>query len=66
MKEKIIRAVAGSLVLISAMLAFYVNIYWLWLAVFVGVNLLQSSFTRFCPLEKILGQLGIDSVEDKK
>ncbi|MGX5689495.1 YgaP family membrane protein [Arcticibacter tournemirensis] len=54
MRERIIRAVAGSLVLISALLAFTVNINWLWLAVFVGFNLLQSSVTGFCPLEKIL------------
>jgi hypothetical protein len=59
MKERIVRAVAGSLILISITLAFYVNIQWLWLGVFVGVNLLQSSFTRFCPLEIILDKAGI-------
>jgi hypothetical protein len=60
MKERIVRAVAGTFVLISIVLAFYVNIQWLWLGVFVGVNLLQSSFTRFCPLEKILDAFGVD------
>lgn len=65
MKEKIVRAVAGALVLISTMLAFYVNIHWLWLAVFVGFNLLQSSFTKFCPLEKILDKLGVESAVSK-
>lgn len=60
MKERIVRAVAGTLVLTSIVLAFYVNIQWLWLGVFVGVNLLQSSFTKFCPLEKILEGMGID------
>ena len=54
MKERIVRAVAGLFVLTSLLLAQFVNLHWLWLAVFVGVNLLQSSFTRFCPLEKIL------------
>jgi hypothetical protein len=54
MKERIIRAVAGSLVLASIPLAIFVDINWIWLAIFVGVNLLQSSFTKFCPLEKIL------------
>jgi hypothetical protein len=34
---------------------------WIWLGVFVGVNLLQSSVTRFCPLEKILIAAGIKS-----
>jgi hypothetical protein len=38
----------------------YVSIKWLWLGVFVGVNLLQSSFTKFCPLEKILDAAGVE------
>ncbi|NNV56708.1 YgaP family membrane protein [Limnovirga soli] len=59
MKEKIVRAVAGTFVLTSIILAFYVNIAWLWLGVFVGVNLVQSSITGFCPLEKILDKAGI-------
>jgi len=57
MKERIVRAVAGSLILISLLLALYVSTKWLWLTGFVGFNLLQSSFTRFCPLEKILERL---------
>ena len=61
MKERIVRAVAGLFVLLSIALAHFVNIHWLWLAVFVGVNLLQSSFTKFCPLEKILDKAGIES-----
>jgi len=60
MKERIVRAVAGIFVLTSIVLAFYVNIQWLWLGVFVGVNLFQSAFTRFCPLEKILEAVGVD------
>ncbi len=59
MRERIVRAVAGTIVLVSIVLAFYVDIHWLWLGVFVGVNLLQSSFTKFCPLEKILDAVGI-------
>ncbi|MBL0132803.1 MAG: DUF2892 domain-containing protein [Chitinophagaceae bacterium] len=59
MRERIVRAVAGTLVLTSIVLAFNVNINWLYLGVFVGVNLLQSSFTKFCPLEKILDAAGI-------
>ena len=54
MKERIIRGVAGTFVLASIVLTQYVSINWVWLGVFVGVNLLQSSFTKFCPLEKIL------------
>lgn len=59
MKERIVRAVAGALILTSIVIAFYVNLQWLWLGVFVGVNLVQSSFTRFCPLEIILEKTGI-------
>ena len=59
MRERIVRAVAGAMVLISIALAYFVNIYWLGLAAFVGINLLQSSFTRFCPLEIILDKAGI-------
>lgn len=59
MKERIVRAVAGAMVLTNITLAYTVNINWLWLGVFVGVNLLQSAFTRFCPLELILKEAGI-------
>lgn len=59
MKERIVRAVAGTIVLTSVSLAFFIDIRWLWLGVFVGVNLLQSSFTKFCPLEKILSAAGV-------
>jgi hypothetical protein len=61
MKERIVRAVAGTLVLVSITLAFLVNPYWLGIAAFVGINLLQSSLTRFCPLEKILDKAGVAS-----
>ena len=64
MKERIVRAVAGALVLASITLAYFVNINWLLLSAFVGVNLLQSSFTKFCPLEKILDKAGIKSKGD--
>ena len=53
-KELIIRAVAGTFILASLGLSVWVNIQWLWLAAFVGLNLLQSSFTKFCPLDMIL------------
>lgn len=60
MKERIVRAVAGLFMLLSVALAYFVSPYWLILALFVGFNLLQSSFTQFCPLEKILDSMGID------
>jgi len=59
MKNRIVRAIAGSFVIISLLLAVYININWLWFTAFVGVNLLQSSFTKWCLLEDILTKLGI-------
>ena len=59
MKNRIVRAVAGTFVLISLMLAIYANINWLWFTAFVGVNLLQSSFTKWCLMEDILSKFGI-------
>ncbi len=61
MRERIVRRVAGTMVLISITLAFFVNIQWLLLAAFVSVNLIQSSFTKWCPLEKILDKAGVPS-----
>jgi hypothetical protein len=57
--ENIIRALAGTLVLVSLALAHYVYPNWIWLAVFVGFNLLQSAFTGFCPAEILLKKLGL-------
>jgi len=59
MRERIVRTVAGTFVLISLVLALLVSNYWLWFTAFVGVNLIQSSFTGFCPLEKILDEFNI-------
>lgn len=63
MRERIVRAVAGTLVLISISLAYFIDINWLLLAAFVGLNLLQSSFTRFCPLEVILDKAGVEKAK---
>jgi len=52
--ENTIRAFAGSFVLISLALGYFVSPYWFLFTAFVGVNLLQSAFTHFCPLEIIL------------
>ncbi len=51
--ENSIRLLAGSLVLISVTLSQLVSPYWLILTAFVGLNLVQSSFTRFCPAEMV-------------
>ncbi len=57
--EMIIRRFAGSFILVSLLLAHYHSAYWLWVTAFVGFNLLQSSFTNFCPLEIILRKMGV-------
>ncbi len=54
MKNRIVRAVAGTFVLLSLLLAVKVDIKWLWFTAFVGANLLQSSITKWCLLEDIL------------
>lgn len=54
MINRIVRAVAGTFIVISLLLAVYVNQNWLWFTGFVGINLLQSSFTKWCLLEDIL------------
>ncbi len=57
--EKWIRVIAGSFTLISVILAVCVSKWWLLWAAFVGVNLIQSSFTGWCLAEKILKKLGV-------
>ncbi len=57
--ESYIRILAGTLVLISISLGHFVSSWWLLLAAFVGVNLVQSVFTGFCPAEIILHKLGL-------
>ncbi len=54
MINRIVRAVAGTFIIISVLLAMYVNQNWLWFTLFVGANLLQSSFTKWCLMEDIL------------
>ena len=57
MRERIFRAVVGIMILLSIVLAFYVNINWLLLTAFVGINLLQSSITKWCLLDDILKKI---------
>jgi hypothetical protein len=61
--ERIVRIVAGTFVLLSLALGapaspLFVSAHFLWFTAFVGANLLQSGFTRFCPLEIILRRAG--------
>ena len=57
--DRVILAFAGSMILITLLLSQIHSIYWLWFTTFVGANLLQSSFTGFCPMVKILKPLGL-------
>ncbi len=62
--ERIIRLVAGTLVLVSVLLGAagspaFQDVRWLWLATFVGANLAQSAVTSFCPLASILRAAGV-------
>ena len=55
----IVRRFAGIFVLASLLLAYFHSPHWLWFTAFVGFNLVQSSFTNFCPLEMGLRKLGV-------
>jgi hypothetical protein len=64
--ERLVRIFAGAFVLVSLALGveaspLYVSQNFLWFTAFVGANLFQSGFTRFCPLEMILVKLGVKS-----
>lgn len=58
MTDRILRGVAGLFLLISLMLAHFVNPNWLWFSVFIGLNLFQSAFTNWCPMMFFLKKLG--------
>jgi hypothetical protein len=59
MLNKYFRAIVGVMVLLSAVLTVCVNQNWIWLTVFIGVNILQSAYTKWCLLETILMKLGV-------
>ena len=59
--EKMIRVLAGLMILVSVSLAHFVSPKWLLLTCFVGVNLIQSSLTGFCPAGIVLKRFGIGS-----
>lgn len=64
--ERAIRALAGTLVTVSVILGYYVSPYWFLLTLFVGINLFQSSITRWCLAEQIIAKLGIVKPEQSK
>jgi hypothetical protein len=59
--ERYVRMVAGAFVMVSLSLGYWVHHGWFCFTAFVGLNLFQSAFTGFCPLELILRRLGVQS-----
>lgn len=59
MLERILRGVAGTFIILSLGLAYYVHPGWLWFTAFVGLNLLQSAFTNWCPMIWLLKKRGL-------
>jgi hypothetical protein len=57
--ERALRLMAGLVILFSLALAHYVSPNWLWLTAFVGLNLLQSTFTNWCPAMSIFRAIGM-------
>lgn len=57
--DQMVFRVAGIFILASVALAHWHNINWLWFTAFVGLNMVQTSFTGFCPLAMILRKLGV-------
>lgn len=57
--DRLVFRIAGTFVLVSVALAHFHSPYWLWFTAFVGANMVQASFTGFCPLAKILAKLGV-------
>lgn len=59
--ERTLRGIAGFFVILSVLLAHFYSPYWLLFTGFVGLNLLQSAFTGWCPMMAILKKLGVKS-----
>ena len=57
--DRVVLALAGAMVSLSLLLAVLLSPWWLTLAAFVGLNMLQAAFTRFCPLAMLLKKLGV-------
>ena len=60
--EQALRLIAGAFVAASVLLGIYVHHYFLWFTLFVGLNLVQSAFTNWCPMMSILRSAGVRDV----
>uniref|UniRef100_A0A7C4MPC0 DUF2892 domain-containing protein n=1 Tax=Desulfatirhabdium butyrativorans TaxID=340467 RepID=A0A7C4MPC0_9BACT len=61
--DKLVFRIAGIFILVSLILAVFHSYYWLWFTAFVGANMIQASFTGFCPMAKLLKRIGIQPGE---
>lgn len=59
--DRLVLAFAGTVVLVSVALAHFVHPNWVWLTVFAGANMIQASFTGFCPAAMVFKALGAKS-----
>lgn len=57
--DRAVLAFAGMMILLSLALAYFVSPRWLWLTAFIGLNMLQASFTGFCPAAAVFRKLGM-------
>lgn len=57
--DRLVLTFAGTFVLVTVLLAVFHSLHWLWFTAFVGVNLIQASFSGFCPLAKVLKGFGL-------
>lgn len=57
--DRTVMAFAGFMILLSVALTYFVSPLWMWFTVFIGLNLIQSSFTGFCPAALIFKKLGV-------
>jgi H+/gluconate symporter-like permease len=64
-REHYLRAIAGSLVLVSLALGYIHSPYWHLFTAFVGLNLVQSAFTKWCLMETILEKIGVGKGADR-
>lgn len=59
--DRIVHIAAGTMILASVALTAWHSHYWVWLTIFVGVNLFQSGITNWCLMSSILAKLGVET-----
>jgi len=57
--NKYLRLIAGFFIILSVVLVYFHSAYWLYFTLFIGVNLLQSAFTNWCPMMAVLRRMGV-------